>query len=161
MPLILEESNYFQNMSTIPSYEILFIGYRLDSKVATLPHDSGVYLIYRCIYNEEKNEVQLKELFYIGKATDLYQEVGHHKRRDEFLAKAQKGEEICYSYALVDKKQYDIIENALIFMQKPKLNTNLRDSYDHQDAEFHFSGRCAKLKTHDYKIESGILTRLP
>lgn len=61
------------------------------------------------------------------------------------------------SCTLVSKQQFDIIENALVFMQKPRLNTNLVDSYDHQDAAFHFSGNCSLLRLTDYKIFDGVV----
>lgn len=147
-------------MNLLPSYKKSFKGYYLDRDISSLPHDSGVYMIYRCVYDEKTDEVNLKELFYIGKASDLFQEVRYHKRRNEFLAQAKVGEEICYSYTLVSKQQYDIIENALVFMQKPRLNTNLVDSYDHQDAAFHFSGSCSMLKLIDYKIVDGVIAAL-
>ena len=147
-------------MKKLPAYKKEFEGYILDSDVDTLPRESGVYIIYRCVFNPETNKVDLKELFYIGKASDLLQEIKYHKRRNEFLAQAKKGEELCYSFALVSKSQYDIIENSLIFMQKPRLNDNLTDSYNHQDAAFHFSGACGLLKYTDYKIENGVVIPL-
>jgi len=147
-------------MKKLPTYKKVFEGYRIDSDVDTLPRESGVYMIYRCVFDKKTNSVDLKELFYIGKASDLLQEVKYHKRREEFLAQARDGEVICYSFALVNKLQYDIIENSLIFMQKPRLNNNLTDSYDHQDAVFHFSGACDLLKYKDYKIENGVVISL-
>lgn len=147
-------------MKILPTYKKDFVGYRLDRDVDTLPRESGVYMIYRCVYDQKTDKVELKELFYIGKASDLFQEVKYHKRREEFLAQTKKGEVLCYSYALVNKLQYDIIENSLIFMQKPRLNNNLKDSYDHQDATFHFSGACDLLKYADYKIENEVVKSL-
>lgn len=147
-------------MKILPSYKKEYKGYILDRDVDTLPRESGVYMIYRCIFDPETNKVDLKELFYIGKASDLFQEVKYHKRRDEFLAQAKKGEELCYAFALVSKLQYDIIENSLIFMQEPRLNKNLIDSYDHQDAAFHFSGACGLLRYTDYKIENQVVIPL-
>lgn len=147
-------------MKMLPTYNKEFEGYRLDNDIDTLPRESGVYMIYRCVFDQKTDKVELKELFYIGKASDLLQEVKFHKRREEFLAQAKKGEVLCYSYALVNKLQYDIIENSLIFMQKPRLNNNLRDSYDHQDAAFHFSGACGLLDYTDYKIENEVVISL-
>ena len=106
-------------MAKLPVYDIDFHGYKLDKDVDKLPTYSGIYMIYRCTYNAETDKVTLKELFYIGKATNLHDEVNYHKYRKEFLQQAQPGEEICYAYAEVSKVQYDIIENALIFMNKP------------------------------------------
>lgn len=147
-------------MSTLVTYRKNFQGYYPDSMVDSLPQESGVYMIYRCVVDRIKRTVDLIELFYIGKATNLHQEVKYHKRRKEFLAQAEEGEEICYSFTLVNLQQYDIIENGLIYMQKPRLNNNLTDSYDHQDAEFHFSGKCDLLDYTDYRIIDEVIIPL-
>jgi len=147
-------------MAKLPIYNIDFHGYKRDKDVEKLPTYSGIYMIYRCTYNAETNMVTLKELFYIGKATNLHDEVNYHKYRKEFLKQAQPGEEICYAYAEVSKVQYDIIENALIFMNKPSFNEVLRDNYKHQDAEFHFSGKCKKLVYKDFQIVDEVIIPL-
>ncbi len=147
-------------MATLPTYRKEFEGYTLDRYGNTLPTDSGVYMMYRCIPDPAARTVELVELFYIGKATDLKQEIMNHKRRAEFLAQAKLGEEICYSYAFVSRVQYDVVENGLVYMQKPRLNNNLRWNYNHQDAEFHFSGTCDLLKHVDYKIVDKVVIPL-
>ena len=150
----------YESMAKLPVYNIEFHGYKLDKDVEKLPTYSGIYMIYRCIYNAATDRVTLKELFYIGKATNLHDEVNYHKYRKEFLKQAQPGEEICYAYAEVSKVQYDVVENALIFMQKPRLNEVLRDNYKHQDAEFHFSGECDKLGCKNFQIADEVIIPL-
>lgn len=139
-------------MEELPQYRVMFNGYILDKEREYLPNYSGVYMIYRCVPEPQTHTVDLKELFYIGKATNIKTEITGHKRREEFLAQAKPGEEICYAYAHVTRVQYDVVENGLIYMQKPRLNNNLVDSYNHQNAEFHFTGRCDLLKYTDYQI---------
>lgn len=133
-------------------YNVTFMGYRRDVNAKTLPSSSGIYMVYRCVYNEDKNTVDLKELFYIGQAFDLNHEINYHARRNEFLAQAKEGEQICYAYARVDKADLDIVENALIFAQKPRLNTNLKNSYNHEAAQFQIEGKCALLQHTNYSI---------
>lgn len=133
-------------------YNITFMGYRRDVNARTLPSSSGVYMVYRCVYNVDKNTVDLKELFYIGQAFDLNHEINYHARREEFLAQAKDGEQICYAYARVDKADLDIVENALIFAQKPRLNTNLKNNYNHEAAQFQIEGKCSLLKHTNYSI---------
>lgn len=142
-------------MTNLLSISVKFQGYKLDKDVDFMPDESGIYLMYRCVYNKVLDTVSLLELFYIGKATSLHQEVCYHKRREEFLSQAKEGETICYSYAKVNRDQYDIVENALIYMQEPRLNERLIDNYNHQDAEFHFTGKCRMLDICDYKIVGG------
>ena len=133
-------------------YNVTFMGYRRDVNAKTLPSSSGIYMVYRCVYNEDKNTVDLKELFYIGQAFDLNHEINYHARREEFLTQAKEGEQICYAYARVDKADLDIVENALIFAQKPRLNTNLKNSYNHEASQFQIEGKCALLQHTNYSI---------
>ena len=133
-------------------YNISFMGYRRDENAKTLPSSSGIYMIYRCVFNEKENTVSLKELFYIGQAFDLNREINYHARREEFLSQAKEGEQICYAYARVDKNDLDIVENALIFAQKPRLNNNLKNNYNHEPAQFQIEGKCALLKYTNYSI---------
>ena len=133
-------------------YNVTFMGYRRDVNAKTLPSSSGIYMVYRCVYNVDKNTVDLKELFYIGQAFDLNHEINFHARRDEFLAQAKDGEQICYAYARVDKADLDVVENALIFAQKPRLNINLKNSYNHEAAQFQIEGKCALLNYTNYSI---------
>lgn len=133
-------------------YNVTFLGYRRDANAGTLPSSSGIYMVYRCVYNEEKQAVDLKELFYIGQAFDLNEEINFHARHNEFLSQAKEGEQICYAYARVDKADLDIIENALIYAQKPRLNKNLTDSYNHESAEFQIEGKCKLLKFTNFTI---------
>lgn len=133
-------------------YVVFFNGYRRDLFRDGLPEKSGIYMIYRCKYNKSEKTVSLKELFYIGQSKNINHEVCYHARRDEFLLQSRQGETICYSYALVDKKDLDIIENALIYMQKPRLNENLKDNYNHDDARFVIEGKNGLLKYTDFSI---------
>lgn len=135
------------------TYNITFKGYRRDTNAGSLPTYSGVYLIYRCRYNQDTQKVILLELFYIGQSQNLNNEINHHKRRDEFLRQAKENEQICYSYARVEENSLNIVENALIYMQKPRLNEKLKDNYNYEEAEFHIDGACFMLKKTDFVIQ--------
>lgn len=142
-------------------YNIEFKGYWRDCNAKGLPECSGIYIIYTCVYNPDSDKVSLKKLFYIGQSKDINREVNKHKRREEFFKQAKKGEEICYAYAEVPEKDLDIVENALIYTQGPGLNDNLVDNYNHDEAEFHISGKCRLLDYTDFKIDKdGILEEL-
>ena len=133
-------------------YSVTFLGYRLDAAAGSLPSSSGIYMIYRCVYNKLTRRVKLVELFYIGQAYDLNDEINYHERHQEFLEQASSGEQICYAYARVEKASLNIIENALVYMQKPRLNTNLTDYYNYEDAEFQIEGKCQLLKFTHFSI---------
>ncbi len=128
------------------------MGYRRDENAGSLPSSSGIYMVYRCVYYPQNNTVDLKEIIYIGQAVDLNREINHHARHEEFLAQAKDGEEICYAYARVDKANLDIVENALVFAQKPRLNNNLVNNYNYESAEFLIEGKCDLLKYKNFSI---------
>ena len=67
-------------MIILPTYRKMFKGYTLDRDGNSLPTDSGVYMMYRCIPDQASHSVELVELFYIGKATNLKQEIMNQKR---------------------------------------------------------------------------------
>lgn len=134
-------------------YNILFRGYRRDCNKAGLPTYSGIYIVYRCTFNKEKQTVSLKELLYIGQAQNIQERISKHDKHQEFIDAAKNGEQICYSYAEVDKQDLDIVENALIFAQKPRLNDELKDTYNYESAHFNVEGQCALLDYTDFSIE--------
>lgn len=133
-------------------YNINFKGYRRDCNKATLPRYSGIYMVYRCTYDLTTNKVTLIEIIYIGKAVDLWDCINHHDKHIQFQETCASGEEICYAYANVSMDDLDIVENALVFAQKPRLNSDLVDSFNHESAGFLVEGRCALLDYTDFTI---------
>ena len=134
-------------------YYINFNGYRRDCNKATLPKYSGVYMVYRCVCDSATEKVTLKEIIYIGQAEDLNERLNNHERNSDFLKACVNGEEICYAYANISMDDLDIIENALIFSQKPSLNTELVDSFNHESASFLIEGKCSLLRYTNFTIE--------
>jgi len=133
-------------------YNVNFKGYRRDCNKASLPHYSGVYMVYRCVYNSSSDKVTLKEIIYIGQAEDLNDRLNNHEKYSMFQNACESGEEICYAYANVSMDDLDIVENALVFAQKPKLNSDLVDSYNHESAAFLVEGKCTLLEYTDFTI---------
>lgn len=135
-------------------YNVTFNGYRLDGDKSGLPTYGGIYLVYCCVYNADTNRVSLRKLIYIGKSVNINDRVNNHDRYEEFTKQLQQGETLCYSYASVAPSDMDIIENALIYMQQPPLNNELKNSFNYPDAQFDFEGRCALLKETHFSITS-------
>lgn len=133
-------------------YNINFKGYRRDCNKATLSHYCGIYMVYRCIYDSLTDKVTLKEIIYIGQAEDLCDRLNNHDKRPLFLKACERGEEICYAYANVSMDDLNIVENALVFAQKPRLNFDLVDSFNYDSAAFLVEGKCALLDYTDFTI---------
>lgn len=105
--------------------------------------------MYRCVYNRECG-VQLIELLYVGKVVDksIREHIIDGNAHPNFVNELTKdsAETICYSYVEVEKANVDTIENALIYLQEPKLNEQkLRDHYVQQSAQFNITGKCGLL----------------
>lgn len=133
-------------------YNINFKGYRRDCNKASLPRYSGIYMVYRCTYDSTTNKVTLIEIIYIGKAVDLWDRINYHDKYTLFLKACENGEEICYAYANVSMDDLDIVENALVFVQKPRLNSDLVNSFNHESSSFLVEGKCALLNYTDFTI---------
>lgn len=142
------------NPTNVPTVEIRlnFNGYYTNVKA--LPNNiNGVYLIYTYDETDNPNKISVKELIYIGKADSqsIQERVGEHPD-EEFEDYLDDSDGLCYSFAEVDRRQIDIVENALIAMQQPPCNTYLKDSYNHKAAEIISDGNCTLLNYNDFAI---------
>ena len=132
-------------------YSLNFDGYFLSE--LGIPEDTGIYMAHRCIYDRVNDEVDLKEILYIGQSTNLRQRVKQHIEKKDFVSYHRPNETICYSYAPCDGRSIDAIENGLIYMQQPRANTLLKDDYHHaMPVSFSCFGRYGRLKKQNYTI---------
>lgn len=138
--------------AAMATYNILFDGYWLEKNKGVIPHICGVYAVYRCVHNVAANNVDLKELIYIGQASDVSERINTHDKLNDFNSTLGKGETLCYSCAQVEKKELDIVENALIIAQSPRLNVRVENGIDFSDCQFLVSGQCALLKYTNFTV---------
>lgn len=106
----------------------------------------GVYLVYA--RDEESDKYQL---IYIGQSKDVSDRLDrNHNHYFDWLAEANFDEDnLRFSYAKPEKyTNLDVCEAALIFYFKPSVNTQCKDSFNHDDVEIVFTGRnvCGKEK---------------
>ncbi len=134
-------------------YNLNFKGYWLDSSKEGIPNICGIYLVYTCTYNADKETVKLIDLIYIGQSVDVNMRIKDHDRYKDFLRELKDNEILCYSVAEVEQTDLDIVENALIYAQKPKLNDDLKGAYKHEAAEFYLEGKCQFMKYLNFTIK--------
>lgn len=139
-------------MAEIKTYNVTFKGYRLEKDAEGLPEYSGIYIAYRCIYDSDTNKVTLNELIYIGQSENLKNRIASHKNSEDLSKCCLENETICYSYASVSLNDLDIVENALVFAQKPRINTQLKNNYNFEAASFVVEGACDLLEHTNFKI---------
>lgn len=133
-------------------YNINFNGYWIEDKISGIPTTSGIYLVYRCVHAEES--VILKEIIYIGQAKNLHDRIKTHDKKDLFKQECREGETVCYSVAEVALGSLDLVENALIFAQKPRLNDDDKDRFRFSiPVSFIVEGRCKLLKYQNFTIK--------
>jgi excinuclease UvrABC nuclease subunit len=136
----------------LKEFSLEFNGYWREINKGGIPAKSGIYLVYRCVYNSDKDTVGLKDIIYIGKSTNVHNRIANHDKFKEFNAQLRDGEELCYAFAEVAQTNLDIVENALVFAQKPVLNDDLKNSYNYDAVAIKIDGRCACMKYTDFKI---------
>ncbi len=134
------------------TYYIQFEGYWLERNKTDVPARSGVYLVYRGTVNQGNNRVDLHEIIYIGQSVNMRERIANHDHILDFEAMLSSGETLCYSCAAVDEKDLDIVENALIIAQKPRLNEIKQRGLDYSEKRFQVSGRCSLLKYNDFTL---------
>lgn len=119
---------------------------------ADLPPTTGIYVVYACVYHPTVNKITDGRIIYIGKAKNLQErhfKDGEycHERLTDFDKECDSHESVFYSYAEVDTRLVNKVENALIAMQQPPLNTDLKDSYNHAADEFRLYGNTLGFNT--------------
>lgn len=135
------------------TYNIRFEGYWLDTNKGNIPHCGGVYVVYRAVFDALTNRVDLKEIIYIGQAKDINQRINTHDKLNEFISTLNPGEILCYSIArIVNDGDLDLIENALIIAQSPRINQRVESNIDFSDYQFSLSGQCALMKYSNFTV---------
>lgn len=108
-------------------------------------------MVYRCQYNATNDTVSLIDIIYIGQTTNIHDRIGTHDKYDLFKSKLLVGEEQCYSCAKV-VNDVDMVENALIFAQKPELNDQGKNSYNYERINVRVGGACTCFKYNNLNI---------
>ncbi len=148
---LCDKQLYYRQTVNMKKFSLHFDGYWREINKKYIPEDSGIYLIYTCRNNPENNTVSLSELIYIGQAVNLRKRIANHNE-EEFQEVLSSGETLCYACASVDKSNLNIVENGMVFAEKPPYNTALRDKYDHEDSQFEIDGRCELLNYTNFTI---------
>ena len=132
-------------------YILNFDGYWRECNKNGLPTYPGIYLVYRSRYNPQNDTVSLVEIIYIGKTDNIHDRLIKHEKYDLFVSQLREYEELCYSCAEV-VEDIELVENALIFVQKPVLNDQGKDSYNYSRAHFVLDGFCTRMKYTNFNI---------
>lgn len=119
-----------------------FSGYFISKD--QLPQISGIYTVYRGIYNKLADTVSLKEMLYIGESADIWGRVTSHNKEDAWKRRLKDGEILIFSYAPITIGR-ERAEAALIFKHKPPLNTLCVDNFAFKSLKVDVSGKAKFL----------------
>ena len=129
------------------NFTINFDGYRRDEHKSGLPSKSGIYCVYTCVHNAQKNTVALKKLLYIGKADNINDRLANHERLPDWKKRLQPGQVLCYSYGEIGPDESERCEAAMIFEHQPPENTDCKQSFSYDETTISLTGKTALLTT--------------
>ena len=124
---------------------LAFEGYWLESNKSGVPAQSGIYCVYACTYNQNKDTVTLRELVYVGESENVRNRLANHERLPDWKKRLKAGETLCYSAAAVSGSDRNRAEAAVIFHHKPPCNTEYKYSFPFEFTMIQTSGRNAML----------------
>lgn len=127
------------------TYSIDFNGYWIEPNKGSMPDESGIYVVYSCVYNQEEKNVSLKKLIYIGESENVRTRVGNHERLEDWKKHLKSGEVLCYTFGKVSVASRERCEAALIFKHKPTENTEHVDSFGFDQTTISLSGKTHSL----------------
>lgn len=133
-------------MKNIFNFELK--GFKLDANKSNLPKYTGIYFVYRCTYNREKNTVELHELLYIGETNDkqgIKGRINGHEKREEWLEYLEEDETLCYSYVSVESQRMRV-EAAYIFKHQPPVNEDLKEHFSYPATHIVSTGKVGLIK---------------
>jgi hypothetical protein len=128
------------------SYGLAFDGYWREPNISGLPAKSAIYCAYACVHNRPQGTVTVNRLLYIGEAGDVRGRIENHECWSKWRAKLQRGEELCFSAALIaGESDRQRAEAAMIYKHKPGCNTEYVNSFPFDTTSIMTSGTNALL----------------
>lgn len=131
-------------MKIVRKHNLDFKGFYGEHAKASLPSHSGLYFVYRGTTNKQpdgKSTCSINQLLYIGQAEDVNDRVnGEHEHYDDWCTYLKRGEILYYSTCQVDEYLLDQVEAACIYQTQPPVNTQCKNSYNHNPVEIRTTG---------------------
>ncbi len=126
-------------------FRIEFGGFWPDHNKDGVPFESGLFCVYECTYDEQKNTVSLNKLLYIGEADNARDRIANHEKYDQWKKHVRPGNELCFSFGAKGKFNRERCKAAMIYKHKPPKNTEHKDSFPFDQTKVILSGEIALL----------------
>ncbi|MGH9160062.1 MAG: GIY-YIG nuclease family protein [Vicinamibacteraceae bacterium] len=128
------------------TYSLLFDGYWRAPNIAGLPSASGVYCVYACTHNVQGGTVSIRNLLYIGEASNVRNRVAGHERWAHWQSYLLPGEELCFNAAsIASASDRQRTEAAMIFRHKPLCNLEYVNTFPFDVTTILTGGDSARL----------------
>ena len=111
------------------SYSLNFSGYWRAATRDGLPSASGIFCVYSCSHNAIVGGLTMKELLFIGEASDIRSGISNHVSWNGWQQYLRYGEELCFSAALVPVSERDRAYAALLSHHRPPCNDDPPDVF--------------------------------
>lgn len=147
--------------------ELTFEGFWNERSIEKIPHESGVYIVFDGLLDDEGNSVALERILFIGSSEDCAatikdsdkweswrEECGVSNITDDNDIQTASGEdnEIFFSFAPIDIEDAPRAAAAIIFEQTPPSNTTEQmTDFPYDDTKINLYGKTGILNT-DYEV---------
>lgn len=124
-------------------FKIEIQGYYRDESREKFPNTSGIYFVYKGTFIPHLKSVTLSELLYVGEAENINKRLMNHERRNDFLSRLHRDENLFYSFANTDSLSENErlrVEAAFIYELQPPLNIKSTESFEYDDTVIHVIG---------------------
>lgn len=129
------------------TFNVNFEGYWRERNIGGIPSRLGVYCVYECTYNLEKDTVSIHRIIYMGEAEDVRDRIRNHEKWQAWKRNVRSGNELCFSYCYVESENRDRVEAAFIFKHKPPENDEYKDEFPFDTTTIKATGGTALLNT--------------
>lgn len=133
-------------------YDIELKGYWREENKGGVPDESGVYCVYECTFDSQKEKVRIHKLIYIGEAENVRDRIANHEKLDDWKSHVRSGNELCYNFGGVASSDRERVEAAYIFHHEPPENDEYVESFPFDRTRVRSTGDTSKLDT-DFTVD--------
>ncbi|MFM5842329.1 GIY-YIG nuclease family protein [Aeromonas sanarellii] len=120
---------------------IEFKGYYREANKSSVPSQSGIYCVYRCVPTD--TGLAINKLLYIGESQDVNARLANHEKLEgwERHLRHNRDEILCYSFGAVPPNDRVRCESALINRHQPPENIEYTGDFNYQETTIILTGR--------------------
>ena len=122
-----------------------FDGFWIERSMDKLPPQSGIYMVYEGLYDEETKSVHLEKLIYVGEADNACESVNGHEKFEEWKGACGEKNELFFAFAPIEGPDRERAMAAIVYEQAPPVNDKYKDLFPFEDTEMEIAGKTGLL----------------